>query len=334
VTPGRDLVLVADVHVDAVDDELRDFLAFLDARAADTAVLVLLGDIFSLWLGREKFTLPHHRAVLEACSALRARGVRVVFVEGNREFGAGAWTGRAFDDVADRVAVEPWSGRRWFLAHGDLLNRDDRVNRLFRWWVRSPAVLGLFGLLPARVGLRAGAAIERHLRHRNLRHKTSLPRERFARYGAWLAGRGFDAGAIGHVHVEMELDVVSPHDGRSRSLYVLPDWRTTRRSLRIPREGAPRFEGWGELRDVPPAVIGVEERPDATLLRFDRPVPVGTGAEIRIDSGHGSGSRVGHVLEPAEPDRSVLRVQLSPGPPIQVGDRLVAGAAEHTGDSR
>ncbi|MBP7146148.1 MAG: hypothetical protein KBD01_01275 [Acidobacteria bacterium] len=314
-----DLVLVADVHVGADDPELDAFRAFLAARAGDTAVLALLGDIFALWVGDPKFTLAHHRAVLDACAALRAQGVRVLFVEGNREFLARRWRGVAFDDVAEGIAVESWAGRRWCLAHGDLLDRGDRRGRLFRSVVRSRPFLGAFRRLPARTGLRVGDSIERALRHRNLAHKTAIPAGHFERYAAWLARRGFDGGVIGHVHVEMDLRLAGP-DGRERSLYVLPDWRSTRRHLRIPREGPPRFESFGPPAAPRAAVIGVAGRGARVELTLDRAAGLAPGDRVELHSGHGPQRRGGRVVSAA--GRRVV-LDLAAGPPVQVGDRVV-----------
>ncbi len=314
-----DLVLVADVHIGRDDPDLPAFLAFLEARAEDTAVLVLLGDIFSLWLGREKYTEEHHRAVLDGCAALRARGTRVVFVEGNREFGAGAWRGRAFDEVTAGFVAETFEGERWYLAHGDLLNRDDRRHWLFHRLVRARIVLGAFGLLPARMGLALSGWLERRMRHRNLRHKTSAPKRRFAGYAEWLARQGYDAGAIGHVHVEMSLDFGDEAGGRR--LYVLPDWRSGRRALRIPRSGAPIFEASEPAPPVAPAVVEVAEKGGAVTLRLEPPTSLTGGQRVAISSGHGPEVRRGRVT--AAPPDAPIELQLEPGPPVQVGDRLL-----------
>ncbi|UCF66627.1 MAG: hypothetical protein JSV80_12655 [Acidobacteriota bacterium] len=324
-----DLIAVADAHLGAGDAELGPFCAFLAERAVDTAVLVLLGDIFSLWLGAEKFTLEHHRRVLETCVALRSAGVHVVFVEGNREFGAQSWQRRAFDEVADRVSAAPWAGARWLLAHGNRLAPDDRRDRVFRWATRSRLVLGAFGVLPSRLGLRIADRIERALRHQNLRHKTSITRERLERYGRRVLSRGYDAAVIGHLHVEMSLEIRG-QDASLHQLYVLPDWRSGRRFLRIPRQGRARFESWGSQLEVPAAVLEAIERREQAEIRIDRFVQLAVGDRVAISSGHGHGLRRGRVLRVVDSrgdadgaGRPRLLLELEQGPPVQAGDRLI-----------
>lgn len=317
-----DLVLVADVHLGRNDPDLEAFVAFVEERRRDTAVLVLLGDIFSLWLGRAKFTQPHHRRVLDACAALRASGVRVVFIEGNREFAAASWQGSAFDHVAEDMTAEPWAGKRWYLAHGDLLNREDRRGRAFRAVIRSAPVLAAFGALPPATGMRLAARLERALRHRNMRHKTAIPGARFERYASWLADRGFDAGVIGHIHVERALEL-DAGDGRTRALYVLPDWRTARRYLRVPREGSPRFTSWGPPRPDPPSIVRVDERARELVIELDSLKPPAPETPVAVTGGHGPEVRRGRVTRIDENAPATIVVELEPGPPARVGDRVL-----------
>lgn len=322
-TGGKDLVVVSDVHIGRDDAELPAFLDFLASLPPTTAILVLLGDIFSLWLGERRYTEAHHGAVLDACRDLRRRGVRVVFIEGNREFSSRGWEGDAFDAVGDAIGATPWAGRHWYLAHGDLVNREDLKSVVFRAVVRSWPVRLFARLIPRRLGFRLAERLERTLRHRNLRHKTSIPPERFERYAQWFAERGYDGGVIGHVHVEMTLELLGA-DGVSRTLFVLPDWRSTHRSLRIPRDGRPRFETWGPERAALPAVIDVRQTALRATLLFDTDPGLVQGRRVRIDSGHGAPARGAIVAEidGVEPRRVV--VELEPGAPVQVGDRVDA----------
>lgn len=335
VAPGGhslDLVVVADAHIDCVEPDAREFETFLEGLGGTTAELILLGDIFALWLGEPKYTLPHHEVILAACRRLRGRGVRVVFVEGNREFGGRRWQGDAFDEVGDERILEAWGGRRWRLSHGELLNREDWPGRIFRRAVRSRAARGLLRALPAGAGLKLARRVARLLGRLNLRHKTAIPDARFARYGSWLAERGFDAGVIGHVHVELALDAAGPASGGGK-LFILPDWDSTRRFLRIPEQGAPRFEGWGGAGPPAPAVIAVHERRGVAALRLERAPGLASGDACAISSGHRSQARAGRVIlvDPDDPAR--LTVGLVPGPRIQIGDRLTsvppARSAEH-----
>ena len=49
---GGDLVFVGDVHLDRDDRQLQPFLAFLERLGRTSRQIVLMGDLFNLWIGR------------------------------------------------------------------------------------------------------------------------------------------------------------------------------------------------------------------------------------------------------------------------------------------
>jgi UDP-2,3-diacylglucosamine hydrolase len=327
VSPPRprseDLVVASDLHLVAGDPDLDDFCAFLAARGEDAGTVVLLGDVFAAWLARESLVEPHHRAVLDACAALRGRGTRVVLVEGNREFGAQRWAGRAFDSVADEFVAGPFDGRRWLLAHGDTINADDRAYRRWRALARSAAVQGAFGLLPPRAGRALVRRIERAMRGRSAGCRTRLPEGHLEAYARALAARGFGGGVVGHFHVEQQRRY-DAGGARPFELVVLPDWRSTRRSLRLAPGLPPRFETWGPERPPAPAIVAIDEQPGRARVVLDRAPGVAAGEVVAIGSGHGPDVRTAHVHSVDDDDPRRLALVLEPGPALQVGDRLHA----------
>lgn len=325
-------IVVADVHLGPGDPDLGPFRRFLLESASQARTIVLLGDIFSVWLGRRKFTQEHHEAVLETCRRLRSQGTRVVLVEGNREFAARLWEGDAFDHVAGEWIVEQPGGGRWHLAHGDLLNLADRNYRTFRRLSRSWPVQAAVACLPRRRGLALASQIERRMRHTNIEYKTSLSEEQVAAYGRWLESRGFDGGAVGHIHVELDLPLAGG-DGRTRRLYVLPDWRSGWRYLVVPTGGPPRFEAWHSGRPAGPAVVEVSEEGSHVRVLFERGVEAGPGDPVAIDCGHGPEVRRGRITS-IGPGGKILELLLQPGPLVQVGDRLLGEGEGPSSDRR
>ncbi len=324
---SRDLVLAADPHVGRDDPDLPAFLAWLAARKDDAGTVVLLGDLFSLWLGLPRWTEPHHRAVLDACADLRAAGVRVVLVEGNRELWAEPWAGRAFDVVAREWRHEAPGGPRWLFLHGDLLNRDDRRNLAFQAVVRSGATRAFFRALPAGAALAFGRRLERALRGRTRRARTAPAPGQLAAWARELARRGADAVALGHFHVELQRPPAGPGEAE---LLLVPDWRARRRHLRIPAEGEPRFEDGGPPPARPRVVSAEPATGGALLLRLGGPVTLpAPGAPVAVDAGEGPEVRRGRLVEVrGAAEGPVLLVRLEPGPPVRPGDRLILPGKE------
>ena len=72
--------------------------------------LVLMGDLFQSWVGFESFETADIAAVVAALRDLRAQGVEIDYVEGNRDF---FLAGSPYADAFDRVVLETaFDGRR------------------------------------------------------------------------------------------------------------------------------------------------------------------------------------------------------------------------------
>ena len=230
---GRDdLVFIGDVHLDRGDPFLGRFLEFLERVSRTSGRIVLMGDLFNLWIGRAELEQPHQTAVVTKLEELRERGVFVRYLEGNRDYRIGAcYTGRALDDASDSAVVECHGGRRLVAIHGDLANPADRQYRTWRRLSRTRLAWQAFHLLPRRRRLRFAESLERRLRTSNPDFKRSFPEAVVRAYAARLLGPRDDALVLGHFHVEQ--DLASAH-GR---VLVLPDWKSTRRHLRVAPDG-------------------------------------------------------------------------------------------------
>jgi len=234
------LVFIGDVHLDRGDPSLADFLAFLGGLTQSASRVVLLGDLFNLWLGRPELEQPHHRAVAERLEQLRRAGVVVRYVEGNRDYRIGdRYTGTALDEVSDAGIVESFGGHRVFAVHGDLANVEDRQYRLWRRFSRSTPVWRLFNLLPERLRSRFAERLESSLRATNLDFKRSFPEQRVREYAARYLGSGHDLVVLGHFHVEQDLRVEAA--GATGRVLVLPEWRSSRRHLELTPDGEVAF---------------------------------------------------------------------------------------------
>ncbi len=238
--PRKDLVFVGDVHLDRDDPALDDFLEFLDSLPRTTARLVLAGDLFQLWLGGRDFELAHHARVLEALRRLRAQGIVVRYLEGNRDFHVGAaYGGDALDDATDVGVVETFAGTSLFAIHGDLANARDRQYRAWRRVARSQVSWAFLRVLPPGRRLRTALWLEARMRGSNPEYKRAFPEEAVRAYAAGFLARGHDAVVLGHFHVERDLAAAPPSPpGR---VLVLPEWKGSRRHLQISPEGRIAF---------------------------------------------------------------------------------------------
>lgn len=237
---GGDLVFVGDVHLERDDPHLPDFLDFLDGLRREASRVVFLGDLFNLWIGRGDLEQQHHREVLEALRELRRAGLGVVYVEGNRDYRiARAHARDALDVATDGGVVERFGGLSLFAIHGDLANRRDRQYRTWRRVSRSAPFWLAFNLLPRATRARIADGLETRMRGTNLEYKREFPEAEVRDYAAGYLGQGHDVVVLGHFHEEHRLEAVPPSPpGR---IFVLPEWKQSRRHLRVGPDGTVEF---------------------------------------------------------------------------------------------
>ena len=238
--PDSDLVFVGDVHLDREDRDLDAFLDYLRGLAEGAGRIVLVGDLFNLWIGAPVLEQEHHRRVVACCRALRDTGTEIHYLEGNRDYRiARAHAGEAFDAVGTEGLREDWGGRAIWAAHGDLVNGSDLQYRSWRRLSRSTPVWWLFSAIPERRRFAIAESMERRMRSTNLAMKREFPEALVRAYAAPRLAAGADAVVLGHFHAEHELRAGADGHGR---IFVLPEWKGSRRHLRVTADGAMAFE--------------------------------------------------------------------------------------------
>src|SRR5687768_16901605 len=193
-------------------------MALLD-RAAERGVdLLVMGDLFVAWIGIDRFLTSLQRRVLAKLEAIRAAGGTIRFVVGNRDYLAERMIGSAFDTVHAEETVIDLCGVPTMIAHGDRLNARDRPYLAWHRFSRSAPITRLLDRMPAAIGKRIAADVERRMRNVNVAYKTGpLPREGIAA----LALRARDAGAkralVGHFHTPQTIEAAVP-------VVIVPGW--------------------------------------------------------------------------------------------------------------
>jgi UDP-2,3-diacylglucosamine hydrolase len=237
---GSDLVFVGDVHLDRDDPDLPAFVAYLRGLGRTAGRIVLMGDLFNLWIGAKDLEQDHHRVVIKCLTDIRSDGTEIHYLEGNRDYRiARSHQGGAFDAVSGTGLQENWGSRKIWAAHGDLVNRNDAQYRLWRRVSRSAAAWWLYSAVPRARRFTIAESIERRMRTTNREMKLEFPEAVVRAYaGRYLAQPGA-AVVLGHFHVERELRAGPSDSGR---IFVLPEWKGSRRHLRVTTDGEMWFE--------------------------------------------------------------------------------------------
>jgi UDP-2,3-diacylglucosamine hydrolase len=219
------VAVIADAHLGGPGGPAGPLIDQLRALPAEGCTrLVLLGDLFQAWIGHPKFETPEIAAVVAELRALRRAGLRVDYLEGNRDFFlAGSPYADAFDSIGRELAFTA-GGVRWLAVHGDGLNDRDRQYLFWRWLSKSRLARWLVLATPVRFARRFVASTEDRLSRTNFKHKRAIPERPIRAYAERRLAEGHDALLLGHFHEERKWEVAG---GR---VWLLEAWFTSGRA--------------------------------------------------------------------------------------------------------
>ena len=216
-------IFIADAHLRNPEDaNYRTLVRFLETLPRDTDTLYLLGDLFEFWVGYPSPVYSHYREFIDCLKAVRGRGVRIVYFEGNHDFHLDRFFQEELGAEVHRSGAElEIAGQRVYLCHGDQINREDYRYRVFRLAFHNPVTKALLPLFSRRLAAYTASTLSRRSSKRHTARRsrwdyrlilTTFARGRFA--------AGSDAVITGHYHLPM----VQREDGH---LFIaLGDWIT------------------------------------------------------------------------------------------------------------
>ena len=219
------LIAVSDLHISGADDPLYPSLLKLIRSANHGDVLVLAGDVFDLFVGDKPLFMNRYREFFEELRGAGKRGTVLHYIEGNHDF----LMSRALASIGGLTlhpeAVEfELGGRRFFVSHGDLVDRSDYGYRALRVFWRSPFFRAFVRVAPGNWIDGIGKSSSRYSRVKSPRLPSELPLERRERlrriyrsFAAEKIGEGHDFVVMGHCH---DLDEMSFQQGGHTGQYI------------------------------------------------------------------------------------------------------------------
>ena len=227
----------ADPHFERGDPALGVFHRWLEAfEAAGAPNLVLLGDLFQVWVGLPAVQTEEQREVLRALAGLSSRGRRVVYLRGNRDYFIEEPLAEAGVILADQWDLDIPGGGVMRFEHGDLINTSDQQYLRWREVSRSATVRALFQLLPPDRQRAIAGRVERGLGGTNAYYKSYRPAQELERWARRLAAEGVASAVLGHFHVDQE------ESAAGVSIRFVPQFREDGAHLRVIDNGASYLE--------------------------------------------------------------------------------------------
>jgi UDP-2,3-diacylglucosamine pyrophosphatase LpxH len=195
------VALLADAHVGGPGgqgDDLVEELAALDAATCE--LLLILGDLFHVWVGDLRYETVEIRRLVDALEQVRRRGIESRYVEGNRDFflDDSVYAG-CFDSVGSEHAFAH-GGVRYLAVHGDGLDDRDWRYRFWRRTSKNAVSRAMARRLPGRVARRFVHGMDRRLAETNFEHKLRIPEGVIRRYAESRLAEGYDVLLLGHFH--------------------------------------------------------------------------------------------------------------------------------------
>lgn len=252
---------VSDLHIASPDDpKAALFLAFLRQLTAESAShLMLLGDVFDMWLGDHDYFINRYRPVIDEIVRLRDNGIQVHYFEGNHDLHLGRyWAERLGIVVHGGPTSMEIAGQTVRLEHGDQMDPDDRGYRFLRWFLRTPVmrfvIYNLPGKLAAGIGERASATSRSYTSEtKTISREDAIAKIR-AHSAKAHAEQPFDLLISGHVHVRDDHEM-SDAGGSFRSVN-LGTWLDRPCCFRLDVSGGQIIElGEGDMAQLPEAPL-------------------------------------------------------------------------------
>lgn len=233
--------MIADLHLGERPDDLQRFATLTgEVRVRRAAEATILGDLFRTLVGYPRFWDDTIRAGLELLAELRAAGTRVVLVEGNRDFFLEEPYLDPYRDASGAAHSFSAGGRRFLLEHGDLVNRQDRLYRFWRFVSKSPAARWGARVAPAALARQAVTRTERRLARTNFAYRRRLPASDLERQALRHFASGVDTVLWGHFHRGWRFEF----DGHQA--VCLPAWAETGTVAWVGTDGELQLESVNE----------------------------------------------------------------------------------------
>jgi len=199
--------------------EIVAFAASLETLIGQCDAVVILGDLFESYIGREDFVHPAFDPVLKTFQALRQAACEIYLIRGNRDVLLNHSDARNLDfTVADSIICTAPEGHL-LLTHGDAFCLGDLPYQRLRRILRRPGLRPFLRALPRWVRSRSALKLRNYSVQQVARKPLDSMMLTLPKVAEVMREEGVQQAWIGHLHE------FSVHElGGGLKLQVLPAW--------------------------------------------------------------------------------------------------------------
>ncbi len=202
----------------------RLFVRWLESIREDASEIYLLGDIFDFWFEYKRVVPRGYTRVLGKIAEITDSGIPVHFFTGNHDI----WV---FDYLPQETGMiihkSPYitklNGKKFYLAHGDGLDENDKTFKLLKWIFTNSALQWIFARLHPNLSVwfaHKWSHKNRYSKELVLPFKGKDEEEHMVFANRMLEKEHFDYFVFGHRHIPLNLPL---NNGSSRCIN-LGDW--------------------------------------------------------------------------------------------------------------
>ena len=156
---GKKIYFLSDFHLGAPNhssslEREKRVVRFLEQARKDAAIIFIVGDLFDFWYEYRTVVPRGYTRILGKLAELTDSGIVLHFFVGNHDM----WMKDYFQkELNIPVYLEPktfeYSGKRFYIGHGDGLGPGDHGYKFLKKIFRNPVCQWLFGILPPAIGV-------------------------------------------------------------------------------------------------------------------------------------------------------------------------------------
>ncbi|WMN88309.1 UDP-2,3-diacylglucosamine diphosphatase [Vibrio parahaemolyticus] len=229
-------LFISDLHLTPSRPDITEcFVTFMRTEAPKADALYVLGDLFEFWVGDDDKT-PFSNKIRTEFKTLTDSGVRVFFIQGNRDFLLGKrFCKQTGITLLDDVCTIDLYGKKAVILHGDTLCTDDVDYQKFRKTVHQPWLQWVFNHIPWFIKKKIVAKVQSDIRDDKSNKSLDIMDVNQSEVENVMSQYCVDLMIHGHTHRPdtHHFDV----NGVKKTRIVLGDWYTQGSVLQVNSDG-------------------------------------------------------------------------------------------------